>query len=139
MPIHRGMMDLVGQERHQNKMPTSPAEPVANTASLENVLEDEDPAICFVKAYARKPMGLPSTTSKPQQKANSMHHPRSDYYYGDEDEDEYDPHYEGDDFDFSDSGNEYYEENEQSSEEDGVSSENAESEETSSEEEETSG
>ena len=23
----------------------------------KNVLDDEDPAICFVKAYARKPLG----------------------------------------------------------------------------------
>ncbi len=105
------MKDLFGSEHHQNSMPTTPAaEPVANTASLENVLEDEDPAICFVKAYARKPMGMP-TTSKSNQKANSLHHPRSDYYYDGEDEDEYDPHYDGDNFDFSDSDDEYYQDN----------------------------
>lgn len=56
--------------------------PAGNNDAYENVLSDEDPAICFVKAYARKPLGMP--TNKRGQKSNSMH----DYWYDDEDEDE---------------------------------------------------
>ena len=49
----------------------------ANTASPENVLDDEDPAICFVKAYARKPLGMPAQNLIP---SNGM-----DYWYDDYD------------------------------------------------------
>jgi len=40
---------------------------------FDNVLEDEDPAICFVKAYARKPLGAPT-----KHMANSI--PLDDYW-----------------------------------------------------------
>ena len=46
-----------------------------NGGKYDNVLEDEDPAICFVKAYARKPLGAPKKTV-----ANSMD--LHDYWYG---------------------------------------------------------
>ena len=36
-----------------------------NMASMDNVLEDDDPAICFVKAYARKPLGAPKKNVVP--------------------------------------------------------------------------
>lgn len=55
---------------YENKLPMTPA-----NDPKDNVLDDEDPAICFVKAYARKPMGEPS-----KQSANSIHR---DYYYDD--------------------------------------------------------
>jgi len=51
----------------------------ARNAAYDNVLDDDDPSICFVKAYARKPL----STKKGGQKANAM-----DYWYDDYDVDE---------------------------------------------------
>lgn len=113
------------------------------------MLEDEDPAICFVKAYARKPLGVPKKTV-----ANSMD--LDDYWYGDyyhgyptmntldywrDEGDDYDDYDDEDDYgdeydnyglydDYSDSEGDYYDD------EDGIYSEEDESEdeETSSEE-----
>jgi hypothetical protein len=93
-----------------------------NGGKYDNVLEDEDPAICFVKAYARKPLGAPKKTV-----ANSMD--LHDYWYGtyegypsnaldywyddyDDEDDEYGDEY--DNFglydDYSDSEGDYYDE-----------------------------
>lgn len=106
------------------------------------MLEDEDPAICFVKAYARKPLGAPKKTV-----ANTMD--LDDYWYGDyqgfpanslrdwyddyedyDDEDDYDDEYDNYGLydDYSDSEGDYYDD------EDGEYTEEDESEETSSEE-----
>jgi len=64
----------------------------------DNLMEEEDPTICFVKAYARKPLGEPK---KKTPAANSLHR---DYY-----DDEYEGY--GDEYDdYSDS--EYYDEEE---------------------------
>ena len=88
---------------------------------------EEDAPICFVKAYARKPLGLPQEKG---QQANALHHDRN-YFY--EDELEYDNY--GDDNYYSDSEDEYYEDdNDFSSEEDEIDS----SEEEDNEEEDTS-
>ena len=71
------------------KQPNKKSKPAANSqednnkkpvvTSTDNVLEDEDPAICFVKAYARKPLGVPHKNVA----SNSM-----DRYWYDDDEDE---------------------------------------------------
>ena len=111
-----------------------------NEAS-KNVLDDDDPAICFVKAYARKPLGKSAKkTGKKQIPSNALYEDdwfeneadNDDDEYGDE---EYD-NYNGYDNEFSDSSEDYYDD-----EEDGLSSdgetddEDEEGEETSSEEE----
>ena len=82
------------------KMPTSSHK----NSPLDNVLDDDDPAICFVKAYARKPLGMPHKNVA----SNSL-----DYWWGeDEDESEDDYDYEDnymDDYDdYSDSDDYYY-------------------------------
>ena len=107
----------------------------------KNVIDDDDPAICFVKAYARKPLGKSAKNpGKKQIPSNALDDDDwfeneaeiDDDEYGDE---EYD-NYNGYDNEFSDSSEEYYDE-----EEDGMSSdgetddEDEEGEETSSEEE----
>ena len=107
----------------------SPSNSKKASEQNENVLDDDDPAICFVKAYARKPLGTPS-----KQQANGL-----DYWY-DDDEDEYD--YEPDEYydygnhfnyeDYSDS-EDYYDEDEYTSGDSGDSSDDED--ETSSEDE----
>ena len=75
-------------------------------------MSDEDPAICFVKAYARKPLGMP--TKKRGQHSNSMR----DYWYDDEDDEEdFDNDlYDDDDDDFyTDSEEEFYDTEDESS------------------------
>ena len=80
------------------------AMPSANAASLENVLDDEDPAICFVKAYARKPLGAPSENAIPSNALDWFDEDDDDYY------DDYD--YDGG---YSDSEGYYDEEEEDNS------------------------
>lgn len=41
---------------YDNAMPKAVNE---DNVMKDNVLDDDDPAICFVKAYARKPLGEP--------------------------------------------------------------------------------
>ena len=76
-------------------------------------MSDEDPAICFVKAYARKPLGMP--TKKRGQHSNSMR----DYWYDDEDDEEedFDNDLYGDDDDdfYTDSEEEFYDTEDESS------------------------
>lgn len=74
-----------GQFDHANRMPMNEAK--------DHVMEEEDPTICFVKAYARKPLGEPKNKKKTPA-ANAMHR---DYY-----EDEYEGYDDGFD-DYSDS------------------------------------
>lgn len=93
---------------YENKLPV-------NEARKEHVLEDEeDPTICFVKAYARKPLGEPK---KKGPSANSI--PRS--YYNDYEDDGFSDEY--DNYSDSYSENYYEEENEVSSEEEMTSNE----------------
>lgn len=103
----------------------------------KNVLDDDDPAICFVKAYARKPLG--KSANKPSKKKIPSNAIDEDDWFeneADNDDDEYgDEEYyseNGYDNSFSDSSEEYYDE-----EEDGISSD-GESEEEDEEGEETS-
>ena len=109
----------------QNKMPQAP-EPKSSKKPAAPESE-EDPAICFVKAYARKPLGSPSTKTqkKSSQQPNALG--RHDQFYEDEYEDEY-----SDEGNFSDTEENYYDEEEyaNSSEEE----ETSEPEETSSDE-----
>ena len=70
------------------------------------MLEDEDPAICFVKAYARKPLGAPHKNVA----SNSM-----DRYWYDEEDEENSEDFEDDNYmdnydEFSDSEDYYGEE-----------------------------
>lgn len=111
----------------------------SNTASPENVLDDDDPAICFVKAYARKPLGAPSENVIPN---NSLDYWYDDYDYAnelgwyDDEDDEYDDEYDnyGDDWDEDDfSEDEYYDE-----EEDNMSEEDSSNDEDSSEDDDDS-
>jgi hypothetical protein len=97
--------------------------PNANNGAFDNVLEDKDPAICFVKAYARKPLGVP--IKKSGQATNAMDRDWEDDWY---DDDEYDNYGEYDDFSDSE---DYYDEEGDSSEEDEDSSEDDSSEEDS--------
>lgn len=88
----------------------------SNTAAPENVLDDDDPAICFVKAYARKPLGAPESAAakKKTTPANGMDYWHDDYendldYYDDEyDDEDYDNY--GGWGDFSDENDGYYDE-----------------------------
>ena len=99
--------------------------PTENKAAFDNVLEDKDPAICFVKAYARKPLGVP--VKKSTKASNAMDSDWEDDWYGDE----YDNY--GDYDDFSDSEGDYYDDEDNSSvENDEDSSEDDSSEEDSS-------
>ena len=65
-----------------NDLPLQENEETMNTV-YDNVLDDPDPSICFVKAYARKPLGKPMRKG---QQSNSM-----DKWF-----DEYDNDYEED-------------------------------------------
>lgn len=125
-----------GYMHYSNKLPQTPAPAKAPKKDMSPVQkaaqdDDEEAPICFVKAYARKPMGVP--TEKGQQ-PNSMSND-SNYYY--DDDYEFDNQYE--DNYYSDSEENYYDdedENEYSSEEDddGIeTSEEESAEETSSE------
>ena len=51
-----------------NDLPLQENEETMNTV-YDNVLDDPDPSICFVKAYARKPLGKPMRKG---QQSNSM-------------------------------------------------------------------
>ena len=53
----------------------------------DNVLDDPDPSICFVKAYARKPLGKPMRKG---QQSNSM-----DNWFDAYDDDEYEEEEDG--------------------------------------------
>ena len=54
-----------------NSLPLNANEETSNTV-YDNVLDDPDPSICFVKAYARKPLGKPMRPSSKGQQSNSM-------------------------------------------------------------------
>lgn len=143
---------------YSNDLPFNALEKDNSQTQYDNVLEDEDPAICFVKAYARKPLGVPKKTV-----ANSMD--LDNYWYGDyegfpsnrldwnrydynnyDDYGDYDDEddYYGDEFDnygmyddgFSDSEGDYYDEDNQGGYSDEDDSEE-EDEETSSEEDDS--
>ena len=95
---------------HQEEFYYSNGMPTENKGAFDNVLEDNDPAICFVKAYARKPLGVP--VKKSTQASNAMDRDWEDDWY----DDEYDNY--GDYSDFSDSEGDYYDEEDNSSDED---------------------
>ena len=60
----------------KEEKPTTPVKPIKEEEDgkgpYDNVLEDDDPAICFVKAYARKPLSTPITTAKPKPSKNTI-------------------------------------------------------------------
>ena len=142
---------------YSNDLPSKNLEKDNSQSQYDNVLEDEDPAICFVKAYARKPLGAPKKTVQ-----NSMD--LDNYWYGDyegfpsnhldwnrydynayDDYDDYDDEndYYGDEYDnygmyddgFSDSEGDYYDEDNQGYSDEDDSEED--DEETSSEEDDS--
>ena len=98
----------------------------------DNVLDDDDPAICFVKAYARKPLGLPKVQPGGQKSNHMDYYNDDDEWFDDEDYDNY-----GDYDDYSNSEDEYYYDEEDNSSEDNEEESSEEEEETSSEEEES--
>lgn len=101
----------------QNALPVTKPD---TKKSTDNVLDDEDPAICFVKAYARKPLGAP----KSKQVANKFDYWGDQYdNYGDYDnysdsEDDFFSSEEEEEGEYSNGESEEEDSSEESSEED---------------------